>query len=1168
MRTDKNYSIPFFYRILIIDDKIEKSEDYKEFFRNSFGALVLDAANETWLDCQVEFEGDSVKGFKRWHKEVFDLTLIDSDFSENIQPNEQVDDLARYVLNSREQGFNILSLLEEQTQNPSSAFHYRKDMCCFSLWSALPEEKYKDTKPPYLNDLFEQYVLEKSRYFIPKNRKKASEGYNLIKKKIDCGVKKVLDSDFTVEQRIERILFALRAEFDGIIQDLFGGCLIFDEDNRFGFLPKLGDAGSTAIRVCMAHIAASEVKDGVRFLPLHRKIFADNLNEAVTYLLQGTERSAEESIKKYCESILSRMELGTMHLPIFPPKANGQKANNRKNTGEPEFIAAATPLTGTTVIGAENAVIALSAKVKALLADSFDRVVLKTTYLDRENQWHNACWPSVHIQSHMRSRCLYPDTGTPTLWNSGKTAMEMLPPHLLNTLLVKLKNEVADTSRVIVSLGSKFHKQGELSRGYRKNLAAATRRIWSRLFEVVFKGLKGDFPIVEINVRHFLREIVKYYLGGDEYLNPRTLDEKCLPAPESYWEEFRLWLDIIHKVAINNKKQLFLKLPHRSDSLAYVKCVVSLREYQFARNKEEGEKPDFGVKGVTLVNALKTPVPQSGQGKIAPFSPAWYADPSSWGDAKDKLYQMSGRLVGPYRNQILAGLIPESELEKLRKLNMEIWISGGLTSNGEVRHCLSLEDGSEKRVITGIQIGTWGLIETDLKNRSWKKKPGPPAPAGQYELDTSNCLATCPNCDILNSCSDNALQKEAGKQVQLINASLCWSCNSWNCIDKCKSKHLLKKLKGQAKQKSSNKKENRSDDCEAFTPRFSYLEVKRCQACGRCMSSFYCDTFIDRANTNLPPRMDSRYCSGCGLCVQICSSGALQLYRPDEFLVLISSSSERKEILDIQNIPNLQYIPERDIENFPYWIHDEFIVRFNSTIDKKTLDDFWKNRLSKDSFMLKDENKLDNKGKTLYPDERDERKKSCIDTAVKLLSSITNNKDEYARIAVKRAVYWSQLIWSDPGQVLWDSFLLTVQSVIIIDDRNIVPSDATIASLIGKIFRIESRIILLRRGSILINEDMESQRYKLVASDEKITKYVETRFGQGRAAGLDIRACGDDLVQPRDGGTLSGDDKMELAGLPWKRIQNTVAALSDEKQKEHRDAFRKLCDAVKQRGCV
>lgn len=1166
----EGYEIPRFFRILIIDDIVAASQDYKEFFTNILTALVLEEADGKIPMAQVDvvFEYDPAKGFKRWQNEPFDLTLIDADFSTNRGTADDTNDLAQYVLNSRDQGLQIFKLLETQ-MNKSGLFAYRNKMCRFFVWTALPDKDENGKSGLYT--LLCRFGITKQDGRINKDAviNKNEESLGTLRSKIDACVEDILNNAFTPAQKIERLLFALRKEDDILLRDVYGGCLVFDSEQKYTFLPTLGeylmDGSGTHIRLCCAHIPeslllADEEQSETRFLPLHRNIICGKAIDAIDYLLQGKDRN---KITDYCNSLQERQKKqeDQQRLPWFPASTN-----TGSETEKPSFIAAATPLTGTTVIGANNAVSSLCDKVRALLSGPFDKVILKTTYLDRMGQWENACWPSVHIQSHMRTRCLYPDTGTPTLWNSGKTAMEMLPPHLLNTLLVKLKNEVADTSRLIVSLGSKFHKQGELSRGYRKNLAEATRRIWSRLFEDVFKGLNGAFPIVEINVRHFLREIVKYYLGGDEYLNPRTLDEKCIPAPESYWEEFRLWLEIIHEVAIINAKQLFLKLPHRSDSLAYVKCVVSLREYQLARNKEEGEKPDFGVKGVTLVNALKTPVPQSRQGKIAPFSPAWYADPSSWGDAKDKLYQMSGRLVGPYRNQILAGLIPESELEKLRKLNMEIWISGGLTSNGEVRHCLSLEDGRKKRVIAGIQIGTWGLIETDLKNRSWKKKPGPPAPAGQYELDTSNCLAICPNCDILNSCSNNALQKKMGKRVQLKDASLCWSCMSWNCIDECKSKRLFKKLKGQAKQKSSKRKENRRDDCEAFTPRFSYLEVKRCQACGRCMSSFYCDTFIDRANTNLPPWMDNRYCSGCGLCVQICPSGALQLYRPDEFLVLISSSSERKEILDAQNIPNLQYIPERDLENFPYWIHDEFIVRFNSTEPKKNLERFWKNRLEKDTFMLNDGKKLDIKGKTPYPEKRDERKKSCIDTAMKLLSSITNNKDDgYAGLSVNRAVCWSQLIWSDPGQVLWDSFLLTVQSVIETNDGAIVPSDVTIASLREKAFCIKSRIILLRRGSILINEDMESQQYQLAASGKKISKYIESCFGKGRAAGLDIRACGDDFVQHLNGGTLSGDDKMELAGLPWKKIKNTVAALPGEQQK-HRDAFMKLCDAVKQRG--
>ena len=110
-------------------------------------------------------------------------------------------------------------------------------------------------------------------------------------------------------------------------------------------------------------------------------------------------------------------------------------------------------------------------------------------------------------------------------------------------------------------------------------MCAEYKDIWQQLFMQVFgpapltagsRGKKVVFPLVEINVRHFLREIVKYYLGGDEYLNPTRIDEKCSADVDSFWQEFGVWLHAVHDVAVTWRKKLILKMPHRSDTLSLV----------------------------------------------------------------------------------------------------------------------------------------------------------------------------------------------------------------------------------------------------------------------------------------------------------------------------------------------------------------------------------------------------------------------------------------------------------------------------------------------------------------------------------------------------------------------------------------------------------------------
>ena len=521
----EGYKIPPFFRVLIIDDIVAASPKYKEFFTNILTALVLDAADGAIAMAQVDvvFEYDPAKGFKRWQDEPFDLTLIDADFSTNRGTADDTNDLVQYVLNARDQGLQIFKLLETQ-MNKSGLFAYREEMCWFFVWTALSDTDKNDT-------LGLTTLLGKKRFDIDRKYviKKNEESLGTLKSKIDACVKNILNNKFfTPSQKIERLLFALRKDNDVFLQDLYGGCFIFDAEHKYNFLPTLGkykkkkDDAETDIRLCYAHIPDSvllaEEKSTTRFLPLHRSIIYGKTVDAIDYLLQGKKR---KTITTYCDSLRERQkkQKEDKRLPWFPASKNTR--SEKKN---PSFIAAATPFTGTSVIGGNNAVSSLCEKITALLKGPFDKVILKTTYLDSMDQWENAWWPSVHIQSHMRSRCLYPDSGTPTLWNSGKTAMETLPPRQLNDLLKSLVARGNDTGRVVVSLGSKFPKGKGMARVFHDNIQESLRIIWQRLFDDVFDNVAYDsFPTVEINVRHFLREIVHYHLGGDEYLTPKVL---------------------------------------------------------------------------------------------------------------------------------------------------------------------------------------------------------------------------------------------------------------------------------------------------------------------------------------------------------------------------------------------------------------------------------------------------------------------------------------------------------------------------------------------------------------------------------------------------------------------------------------------------------------------
>lgn len=1156
------YPIPPFFRLLIIDDQIGASSRRREFFRNIFTAMVLESSDKDFpqlASIDIVIEGNPAQGFKRWQDEPFDLTLIDADFSTNRSSGAQhTDDLSKYMLNSREQGFHIFTLLKAKVDSHSAgAFTFRDTMCPFFLWTALAEEDQGTTSG--LKTLLARFNIDAASVIH-----KTDNTFDQINSIISRIIQQIQQGDFTPDQSIERLLFALRKNYGDICRDITGGCLINDKEQQYPFLPVLGrkqESGSAPIRLCGAHVP--EALQSKHYLPLHQNS-GINAVDAIAVLRDGTD---SKPIVEYRKALGARYKsLQKQHdkgawLPWYPAERKGDRKKEY-----PAFIAAATPLTGVSVVGGARAIVALADKVEALIQGPFDKVILKTTYLDKIDQWDNTWWPSVQIQSHMRSRCLYPDTGSPTLWNSGKTAMETLPPQQMNLFLKEFlaRGRTVDTERVVVSLGSKYPMGKGMARIYGDNVANSLDAIWQRLFGDIFKDLPYEtFSFVEINVRHFLREIVHYHLGGDEYLTPRTLNEKASQDPENYWKEFKLWLGVVHRVGVAFKKKLILKLPYRSDALAYAECIVSLREHHLIACHKTGDS-EFGVRGITVVNALKTPVPRQNQEQgVMPYTPAWYADPTAWRDAHGKLYQMSGRFVGPYRNQILAGLL--SGLPILRSLGLEVWISGGLTSPNEVRHCQAQEKVSQgqKRVIAGIQIGTWALLATDLKKsgtKNWCDTVGPAGPAepmGQYQLVVTGCLTSCPSCSIHEVCPYEALEvKVKGQAVVVKDAEKCLHCKTWACVAACSSKKLFRKILHS--EETSKRDITAKINKKAFLPRFSFLNVHQCQACGRCSQTFYCDTFIDRVNVTLPPLMDSRYCSGCGLCVQVCSSGALQLYPPENFLVLFSSSWERKEILDSLHIPHLQYHPEKDLDTFPLW------VRENMPLSLDTLGPFWNKRIQEDKFMLhQDEPEL-------YPEKRKDRKWQCVKTAEKLLEMASAATTRQQKEAILRAVLWSQLIWSDPGQVLWDSFLLSIQSVIMTEKDQIVEK-SLLNTKQSEPFTIRTWVVLLRQGQILVNQEIqsESETFKLGINNEAITKYVASKFGNNRAGGIDARACGNGLVRFANDSLLTPDCKIELAGMPWKRIKTAI--LNGPQQEYngpkgaysgHKEAFECLCRVV------
>lgn len=738
-----DYKIPPFYRILIIDDKIAGEEKYRNPFLNLFSSLIYHDAPIQNIHTEVVLVADPVEGLKRWQDEIFDLTLIDSDFSSQLKNETDPKKLEDIFLASNHQGFNILSLMDNMVSEESSNYSHRKGMCQFYLWSGLHDGVERSVN--IIDSLFKQFSLteKQENYFISKlpywKNNKDETGLKRISTIIGEGLDKSISGNFdSWQQKVERFLFAVQENYCQCADSLLGGCMIFDRDNAFPFARELTSVPEQdkAIRILPGRVPLKLLpcpEKAPPFLPL---VSQRELGLKTTGFIQAVQKDGKAKPLPAATRLSARHNLlFSTTRPIYRATKGPLASQDTpcRILGYPfknHYLAAATPLTGISVIGEQQAIDSLEDKVLALLDGPAGGVILKTTYLDKLDQWKGVHWPAIQVQSHMRSRCLKPKDD-PVLWNTGRTALEMLSPQSLNKMLHQLKPSLGgQTHKVIVSLGSKFfQKESEelfINEFWEKKYSARQKEIWGCLFDDVFNRLdEKDFPLIEINVRHFLREIVEFYLVGDEYLNPVDLAKGVKLQTDGFWNDFKIWLTTVHEVAVKFNKKLIMKLPYRSDTLAFIQSILSLRETH--KNNSSG-CPEAGVRALTLVNALKNPVPTGPATELQPYSRQWYAHPYAWQDAGDKMfkYQMSGAYLSSYRNQILAGLMQENAWERLAAADLEILISGGVTDKdvckyfNEWKEHINCSRSDGKQVISGIQIGTHGLLHTDMTpERSW-----------------------------------------------------------------------------------------------------------------------------------------------------------------------------------------------------------------------------------------------------------------------------------------------------------------------------------------------------------------------------------------------------------------------------------------------------------------
>lgn len=838
------------FRILIVDDVLVKGNGgvdalaVQDAIRNYFGSLRELRGRDVFVD----FAGTPEVGVTKWQNEIYDLTLVDSDFIKSSNKVDDKDKRSFLDLDVEFVGAYLFLFLCKMISKDNDGLRFR-DGCKIALWTGLNIRSLDDETNKHWQkrggDLFS--ILGDSltaRSFIPKSAEKIADwklAYNSYEcdKKICCDkcccvasiedvIKEVVslpkDKPVCEKSWLARALtwyktmspkdFARAAGLEEPVSEGYLSC----EENRFFW-----------------HATLPGTKNWVYLSPGLRSLGKMDFAKLIGTLPQNARGQP--------------LKLGEFE---FPPSRNGSGAS-----AEMSVIAAATPLTGCSAVGRSNALKVMQQKIGALLDKAFDRVVLKTVYLnnldkDERDEIGDLAWPELQIQSLHRARCYRSAAHPRTLWNTGTTAQEAFSPEMMNEFLKECVNGSAiPAERIIVSLGSKFPDDEQRKIKTCESLENRLRVVWSKLFSTVFQDLKGKpYTDVEINVRHYLRGCINANLGGDEYLSPTTV-----PASGAVFgnyhavdEEFKQWLSVVNDVALEHGKHLYLKMPFRGDLIHFIGLIMAVK-------KEKGESKN-AIKGLVFVNAFKSALKEPEE--PSQYSPAWYGSTKSWNDRKDDgnhgsplsmRCQVSGELLQLSRNQLLFAVAKAA-----KAANLELQIGGGVIDHEDLLFCSKFSQlaGAEEDLLNAVQIGTWGLMDLRL---------------GSYMGNAGKLDAAVP----------------CGKETRPHEGK--GACTS-----------------------------NRPSIGENLCPRIAFCLHELCNGCGKCSRSFYCDTFLDRRGHDLPPVMDARNCTGCGLCAQICPNGAIQLFRPEDMVMLFAESKDIlltwHRRLDACEIPHLCYMAE------------------------------------------------------------------------------------------------------------------------------------------------------------------------------------------------------------------------------------------------------------------
>lgn len=1022
---------PDIFRVLIIDDQVCSGRDTisASAFQEGISAYITYLIAGRIQNVDVCFAGTPEDGVNRWKNEIFDLTLVDSDLKSSASTPKDKTEIQSFLdIIPSLKGAYIFRLLwdlmnDEMDDNPYKAY---RDGCRVVFWTGLRT----------INDDGRQNKLEKilapcfksSHWFIPKR-----EDDN------ECQWADVLDKDnnsssvTTLENCIQKSMI----NFDSTIswRSLLARYITLyrvKSPSDFQFITDF----------------SGWVKQGYLYVENGSVFFSDSRPDGkVKYVeLSPRLRYGNPSFKAIIDDRqgISYDDSIPMDTWCFPNES-------KKNVHSSTIIAAATPLTGCSAVGKDHAIDLMADKVAALLNGPFDQVVLKTVYLDSLEQWDNLHWPTLQAQSHHRTRCLRSIGHPRTLWNTGITALESFTPEMMHLFLLNFaKNDVEKRKNTIVSLGSKF-PQWDLNvrreklppKRYRtrpldfckgsREFQRDVKKIWLTLFKEVFMRLKKQYyPFVEINVRHYLRECIAFHLGGHEYLSPAKIDPDESKKETDFTrrydtldQEFGIWLSVLDDVAKHYNKKLLLKLPFRGDILHFIRLI---RDYAKGR-REKGDSTS--IQGITLINAFKSGVGETTATGM--FTPAWYGNPEAWGDAHGRqwTYQMSGENVSASRNELLGEVF-----RLVANSNLEVHISGGIVDVKGIRYCspaivrkevcrgcgicfneckssaikLVGELPSRKAEISSlackscgkcvhecpwgaiirpkVQIGTWALMDLNLSEPHWNACPKtPPAiGVGKPHVDVNKCQ--CLTCSV--KCKHNALKKKGDAFAQ-IDYGLCVDCKE--CVDQCV--HGAVVVGESANSTNSHAMEFDEKAKRRINPRIAFCLHELCNGCGKCSRTFYCDTFMDRRGLALPPVMDSRNCTGCGLCVQTCPRGAIQLFDPKHVVALIGTGDSLTtwhRRLTAYEIPHLVFREDEVKKYYEKW---------EEKSSAQQMEEIWKYRKEHDLFF-------DKMSRDDYTDARDWKV-----FARSVLEKMVLDDDIIQK--------WLFLAWSDPGQVLKDS---------------------------------------------------------------------------------------------------------------------------------------------------